>query len=240
MYRIGICDDDEVFCWQIEGYIRAYCARHDLEVETQIFLTGTKLLECVSAESPFDLLLLDIEMEQLNGIAVGQELRSDLANEVTQIVYISSKSNYAMQLFKIRPMDFLIKPIDENKIECLMDTYCQLFVHNIHYFEYKNGKSTNRVDQNHILYFQSEGKVIHIHTIHGSDMFYGKLSDTLKILNPQIFCCVHKSFVINWNYIAEYRTDKIILSNGESIPISQSKRSSVKERILLNNISKKK
>lgn len=239
MYRIGICDDDETFCWQTEEHIRTYCDKYNLQAETQIFLSGKSLLECYNSEKPFDLLLLDIEMEELNGIAVGQKLRTDLANEITQIVYISSNNSYAMQLFKIRPMDFLIKPVTETDIEQMMNTYCQLFVQNTNYFEYKNGKNICRINQKHILYFQSEGRVIHMYTINGTEMFYGKLSNVLNELNPRTFCCVHKSFVINWNYVAEYRLDKIILSNGVVIPISQSKRSSVREQILLNNMKKK-
>lgn len=233
MYRIGICDDDEAFCWQTEEYIRAYCERHNLPIDSQIFLSGEELLKYTnSIEQPFDLLLLDIEMEGMDGVAVGLKLRESLANEVTQLVYISCKSSYAMRLFKTRPLDFLIKPVTKDSIEHMMDNYCYLYVQNNNYFEYKNGKNIIRVDQKHILYLQSEGKIIHIYTLHGSGSFYGKLSDTLLTLDSNIFYSVHKSFVINWNHIAEYKVDTIILSDGSYIPVSQSRRNSVKERIL--------
>lgn len=227
MYQIGICDDDETFCWRTEEYIRLYCRKHSLQAETHIFNSGNRLLEYVEKERPFDLLLLDIEMDGLNGVSVGRKLRHNLANEVTQIVYVSIKSSYAMELFKVRPMDFLIKPVTMDDIIHIMDVYCRLFAHSINYFEFKNGKSTCKLDQQHIIYLQSKGKVVHINTIHGTEFFYGKLSDALKQLNSDNFFCVHKSYVINWNYVAEYRLDKILLSNRKSFQsASQSEASS--------------
>lgn len=236
MYQIAICDDDETFCWRTEEYIKTYCRKHNLKAETQVFNSGITLLEYIERERPFDLLLLDIEMDGLNGVSVGQKLRHKLENEITQIVYVSIKSSYAMELFKVRPMDFLIKPITMDDITNIMDIYCSLFAHSINYFEFKNGKSTCKLDQQHIICLQSKGKVVHINTIHGTEIFYGKLSDALEQLNSENFYCVHKSFIINWNYVAEYRFDKILLSNGEIIPISQSKRSSVRQHILQNNM----
>ena len=221
MYQIAICDDDETFCWRTEEYIKTYCRKHNLKAETQVFNSGITLLEYIERERPFDLLLLDIEMDGLNGVSVGQKLRHKLENEITQIVYVSIKSSYAMELFKVRPMDFLIKPITMDDITHIMDIYCRLFAHSINYFEFKNGKSTCKLDQQHIICLQSKGKVVHINTIQ---------------LNSENFYCVHKSFIINWNYVAEYRFDKILLSNGEIIPISQSKRSSVRQHILQNNM----
>lgn len=236
MYQIAICDDDETFCWRTEEYIKTYCKKHNLKAETQVFNSGITLLEYIERERPFDLLLLDIEMDGLNGVSVGQKLRHKLENEITQIVYVSIKSSYAMELFKVRPMDVLIKPITMDDITHIMDIYCRLFAHSINYFEFKNGKSTCKLDQQHIICLQSKGKVVHINTIHGTEIFYGKLSDALEQLNSENFYCVHKSFIINWNYVAEYRFDKILLSNGEIIPISQSKRSSVRQHILQNNM----
>lgn len=53
-----------------------------------------------------DLLFLDIELVQNNGIAVGNFIRNELEDMQTRIVYISSKESYAMQLFKVQPLDF--------------------------------------------------------------------------------------------------------------------------------------
>ncbi len=81
------------------------------------YLKGEEYLKFLAEEAPVDLLFLDIKFEDgMDGIAVGKELRADLKNEITQIVYISGLESYAMQLFQNRPMDFLLKPVKQGGV----------------------------------------------------------------------------------------------------------------------------
>ena len=72
------------------------------------------------------MLFLDIELPKMNGVAVGQYIRETLKNETIQIAYISSKQEYAMELFEMRPINFLVKPLYEKKIENVIDKFLQL------------------------------------------------------------------------------------------------------------------
>jgi len=239
MYRIGICDDDLIFCGQIEQYLFECCSNFNMQMEIMIFVHGTELLTNINAEGPFDLLFLDIELFDIDGVNIGKILRSDISNEVTQIVYVSSQMDYALQLFQIRPLDFLLKPVKFADIEKIVRVYHRLFVKNTHYFEYKIGRTSHRIDERYIISLQSEGRMIHITTTSGIDTFYGKLSNIEQQLNSNAFFNVHKSFVINWNYVAEFHPSEIIMSNGEIIPISQSRRAAVQEHILETNIARR-
>ena len=60
---------------------------------------------------------LDIELISTNGIKVGKFIRDELENLEIAIVYISSKSSYAMNLFRVQPIDFLVKPIEKERIK---------------------------------------------------------------------------------------------------------------------------
>lgn len=69
----------------------------------------------------FDLIILDIELTEINGIAIGKYLREELNNQTTQIVYISSLRDYAMDLFAVRPLHFLIKPLKKDEFYGKLD-----------------------------------------------------------------------------------------------------------------------
>ena len=121
MYKIGICDDDRGFGSQMEIYLRKYAEKERVELETEIFTSGEEYLDFLKKESKLDLLFLDIELgERLNGIQLGRILRAELSNEVTQIVYVSAKEGYAMQLFRTRPMDFRYRSIVIVLIESIL------------------------------------------------------------------------------------------------------------------------
>lgn len=232
MFRIGICDDDEQFTLQMENFVSEYANKNDISVEIHTFLNAEKLFLSIREDGPFEILFLDIELGDNTGIDIGKIIRSDLKNEIMQIVFISAKEEYALQLFDIRPMNFLIKPVDYQKVAYIMDEYERLFYRHNSYFTYNVGKRTYRMYENCILYFQSQGKKIQMVTLDGTEEFYGKLSDVVSQLNEQMFCIVHKSYVINLRYVAQYRSDSIVMVNGDEIPVSQSMKQKVKERIL--------
>jgi DNA-binding LytR/AlgR family response regulator len=66
----------------------------------------------------------------------------------------------------------------------------------------------------------------------GTEEFYGKLSDVVLQLNEQAFCVVHKSFVVNLHYVIQHKSDSVIMANKVEIPISQSMKQNVKEKLL--------
>lgn len=242
-YEIAICDDDDIFCFQLEDYLLHYCREHDIPINVHIFHTAPNLEEFISNGKQIDLLFLDIDLcdNEHDGVTVGTFVRKLPENELTQIVYISSKSQYAMQLFRIRPLDFLIKPITQDMVDQTMDTYSQLFIHTNTFFKYHIKKRECHVEVHSIIYFQSIAKRIRIVTKHGEIEYYGKLSDQLNHLPENLFLCVHKSYVVNMTFVSECRVDEIILFDGTSIPVSQSKRGAVHEYIrnIGNHKSKK-
>ena len=66
----------------------------------------------------------------------------------------------------------------------------------------------------------------------GAVEFYGKLSDIIPVLNPGIFCVVHKSYVINMKYVIEYRQNYVIMVNQDEIPVSRAMRGSLQDKYI--------
>ena len=123
MYRIAICDDEKSTCAEIESYILMYSKLRFIRNEIEVFYSGEAFCEYVKQGNFFDLLFLDIELPAINGIEVGKFVRTSLGDEKMDIIYISSKINYAMQLFQNRPMDFLVKPVKYSAVEMNMDIF---------------------------------------------------------------------------------------------------------------------
>lgn len=232
MLKIGICDDDEQFTIQLEKYVLEYAKKKSISVDTQTFLSSKKLFSSIDEDGLSDILFLDIELDDETGIDIGNRLRSDLKNEIMQIVFISANEEYALQLFNIRPMNFLVKPITFEKVAYILDEYERLFPAPNKYFTYNIRKKKYMVNENCILYFQSQGKKIQMVTKDGTEEFYGKLSDIILQLNEQVFCVVHKSFVVNLHYVIQHKSDSVIMANAVEIPISQSMKQNVKEKLL--------
>ncbi len=235
MYRIGICDDEIAFGHLVEGYLQEYARRAGIRLDITVFSSGEEYLKLLREGMILDLLFLDIEFGgSMDGVKVGEMLRSDLANESTQIVYVSAMESYALQLFRNRPMDFLVKPVKKQDIEKVMKEYIRVFGKKRDaVFGYKIGRRRFRVAEDEILYFQCAGRKVGIVTGKGEKAeFYGSMEEVACRLDENRFWRIHKSYIVNVSHVSEFRAKEVCLNNGETLPVSRSFRESVQEKLL--------
>ena len=100
--NIIICDDEKSTCGELERMLMEYARKNGICFNIEVFFTGDSLADYLDKEV-VDVLFLDIEIPGLDGIMVGDYIRRKLENESIFIVYISSKEQYALQLFQNRP-----------------------------------------------------------------------------------------------------------------------------------------
>lgn len=231
MYNIGICDDGKNICTSIENMLLQYAKRKDIQVETYVWYTGEGLRDYLAADNQLDILFLDIELFKMTGIEVGSYIRNVLDNMGLQIIYISGKASYAIQLFKTQPMDFLVKPILQEHVDSAMDMAVKIINKRNQRFEFRQGKNYYYIAMGDIVYFESKGKKIKIVTLQENYEFYGRLRDIVKKL-PEDFIMIHQSYVINKEYVLRYTYEMVELVNGTILGISKINRKQVKERIL--------
>ena len=235
MFSIAICDDEEFVCSEIERYLEPLVKTK--KVKTEVFYSGEKVYEALLKGDYFDLIFLDIELKTLNGVDVGKKIRDELQNERIHIVYISAESKYAMDLFEVRPLHFLIKPISKEKVLLNVEKAMRLTDAYEDYFE-SHGQSLLRIPYADILYFESNERKIKIHTVGNNNEYeiYGKLNE-IKKEAPLGFIRIHQSFLVNYIYIRHWQYEGLILKNNIKLPISQNYRKEVRN-ILLDIVKK--
>jgi DNA-binding LytR/AlgR family response regulator len=230
--KVILCDDEKSTCEGLEKILQSYALQNDVKLETVTFFTGDALIEYLDENKSADLLFLDIELPGQDGIKVGDYIRKELENEQIFLVYISSKEQYAMQLFKNRPFDFLIKPLKEKEIFELLDRIYRLMGKGNQNFEYQEKGVYYRLPYRDIFYFQSAGRRINIVTAKGIKGFYGKLTEVEKALPAGLFLNIHKSYLVNVHYVEEYTYEWVKMVNGDILSISKIHRATVRKKIL--------
>lgn len=229
MYRIGICDDEKNTCIEIEKMLCEYAKQSMTELESVIWHTGEALCEALK-ELRIDLLFLDIELITTSGIAVGRYIRNELDNHEMSIAYISSKSSYAMDLFKIRPIDFLIKPIRYEDVAEIIEESLKLYRRNKLIFEYRARGIYGKVQYKDIICFSSDNKKIKIVTPDSVIEFNGRIKELLPQL-PDNFIQIHQSYIINLDHMIECTYVSVKLSGNVLLNISQPYRKEVRRQI---------
>jgi len=233
MVYIAICDDEENIGVELECSLTKIFRNSNIKHEIDIFYTGEEL--CAEIEKKhYDLILLDIEFakDKINGIEVGKRIRETYQNHIVSIVYISWESNYALELFEIQPLHFLIKPLDNKKIGDTIKKYIKNTGLTSGTFTYKKSHDTFKVQKKDIIYIESYDRKLILHMTNGrKDEFYGSIKEIFdNQLSKFDFLFIHKSYIVNYDYISAMKFDSVFLiSNDTPLPISKHRKIEVRE-----------
>ena len=230
MIRTAIVDDDAVFCAFAEQCIAEYAAASGIEIETEVYFSSEDFF--AHCGSGFDLILLDIELGGMNGIEAGERLRRAEQKEQAQILYISAKESYAMELFHNRPFDFLVKPVSKERLFAALQEYVRVYDANAEFFVFTHERKRLRVPASDILYFQSNRKKLIVAAVHECIEVYEKLETVLQSPQGSRFLRIHRCYAVNPQHITAFSYEEVTLTNGERLGISRSLRQSVSERLL--------
>lgn len=227
---VAVCDDERVFVKQTEQMLHQYEKVNNIMLTIDTYKDGRELISEINSGKRYDVILLDICMPDVDGINVGVRIRDELGDNTTQIVYISSNEQYAMELFKLRPMDFLIKPVDEKQLYKVMDVARNLIGDKNVYLSFKTGRDTKRVELNRIRCIYIEGRKTVISMNDGSfEEFYGKIDNVYEDVKDRNFARVHKSFIVNCNYVDRVLANAVIMDDGREIPVSRNWKEEVRK-----------
>ncbi len=243
MFTVIICDDDPIIVKTLTANIHEILKSEHVEHDCLPYYSLTELYDDLKNKDInglyYNLMILDIEFlaENINGVNLGEYVRETLLDDLSFIIYISSKTQYAMDLFKIRPFDFLTKPIDTERLK--NDLLKIVFFSNIQAetFKIKSKKHVITVSLSSILYFQATNHTIQMVCNNGKTYEYpGRLKDVKEELAEKNFFCPHNSYVVNYSSVIVWARNELILSNNDSIPISRSHHQEVTEIQFKNEV----
>ncbi|MDT0677177.1 LytR/AlgR family response regulator transcription factor [Autumnicola musiva] len=239
--RIAIIDD-EVHC--VEGLVLHL---KKMFPEIQVVFKGTQPEEALVslADTRPDLLFLDVEMPGINGF----ELLDQFPDGSFDVIFTTAYSQYAAQAFKAKAVNYLLKPIDEMELQSAVlqwkkeremknslssDRMKELLTHMKREGILKNkiavpvSEGFEFIETNEILYCQSQNNYTLLFTADKRKLVLSKtLKEFEKLLDKYFFIRIHKSFLINPNYMKKYyRNDGgyLVMQDGKSIPVSKSKK----------------
>ncbi|MDE7333326.1 MAG: LytTR family DNA-binding domain-containing protein [Lachnospiraceae bacterium] len=218
--NIAICDDEKAIREQIKELIekKGLCP--------ELFETGDSLL---AAGKQFDIVFLDIQMDGTDGIEAAKKLRERSAlkgAEDTILIFITAIREYVFEAFDVAAFHYLLKPIEEDKFrEVLRRAEQELEKRKKQQRETVFVKTRNRsftLEKDSILYIESRGKKVEIHTKGETIEAYASMNGLEAQLGEVFYRC-HRGYLVNMAYVAEYDSESITLNNGEYVYLAKEK-----------------
>lgn len=220
MIRILVADDDKVQLEQIRVEVCKWKDNSDVKAVIKTFSSGQDLINyCFMSDDVVDIVLLDMKMDGMDGLATGARIREKYSNCV--IIYVTNYLEYAIDAFHVNAHRYIIKDKLHDELVEALNSAIVKFNETPTYFAYKKHKQEFCLLCSNILYFESLRREIRIYTTGDSNIsFYGKISDIADKVDNKIFRRCHQSYIVNMDYIQEVSKKEIKMKNGDIVPVS--------------------
>ena len=223
--RIAICDDEEIYRIELKSCLNKLLIDTDYDINT--FSDGRILLNRFE-ECPFDIVFLDIEMPEIDGITLARKLRS--ASDSVFIVFLTSHIEYALEGYEVNALRYLTKPADPNKVKEII-RYVQDKQNNAHQIIIKSEGEDILIDINDIIYMESMDKNVRIVTSKEEYITRYNISDYEEQLKNFGFFRIHRGYLISLNKVKRIVKNDVVMDNEITLPISRNNVKTLKDTL---------
>lgn len=224
--KILLCDDDPVFIKEMRILLEEHFA-DSLRIYS---CTGRKeLLNILKKEDGIEILLMDICLEQDDGIQAAKEILE--AYPDLSVIFVTGYPDlyYEKVFLEVRPCGFIKKPIDRELVTQLLEKMIREKKNQVNWIFIKTKYELKKIVVSDIYYVESHKHSVLVHMKDELYTTYGRISDLAEELPEYFFHC-HKSYLINAEHIQSYEGDSFLLDNNVEIAISQSRRKEIRRK----------
>ncbi len=214
-YKIAVCDDSDADREYIAALAAGWAARAGNTAQIATFVSAENFLFHYAEKKDYDILLLDIEMGEMDGVTMAKRLRRE--NDSIQIVFITGYSDYISEGYEVAALHYLMKPVREEKLCSVLDRAAKKLAGNEKLLTLELGGEMVRVPIYQIRYADVSGNYV---TVHAASDYTVKM--TLGRLEEQLderFYRVGRSAIVNLTQISRVTRTEIRLSDGTAVPL---------------------
>lgn len=195
-------------------------------------LDGTaELKEKLACDSAPDILLTDIDLgeETPTGVDLAESL---FTRKRTRIIYATAYLNLVTSAYRTDHVYLLAKPVKLEELElALASAIDEIERESRDTLSFSFGSGIKRLATTQIMWLESSGHRVEIHTLDGTRETYDSLRNLAQKL-PKSFIRAHKSYIVNLEHVDELLQNELAMTNGLRIPVSRKYRHEVHDALM--------
>lgn len=226
----AICDDDKRERENIGEIVRRKMKKRGEHLELDHFECGEAFVEKYErGRGGYDLIFMDIYMDQLNGLEAIRQIRNHDRKAV--VIFMTSSPDFAVESYSVHAFGYLLKPIEQNKVEEVMDRYMEeCHPRTRQSLLVINGSAGRRIAYDDILYIESRRMSLRIVCNGGIEYSIRKKLDDVQAELPETrFLRCNQSYIVNMDRIKDVDTE-FTVENGDRIPIKVREQKRIRDR----------
>ena len=214
-YQVAICDDSDKDAAFVQEILTQWAQDRQIEILARRFPSAESFLFEYEENKEYDILLLDIEMGQMDGVTMAKQVRKD--NEAVQIIFITGYSDYIAEGYEVAALHYLMKPVNKEKLFTVLDRALDKRKQQERYLNLELSGEMVRIPFYEIRYLDVRQNYV---TVHAKEDYTVKrpLGEFEKELD-QRFCRVGRAMILNLKYIQRVTKTEVRLSDGTVLPL---------------------
>jgi len=227
MIRIVFCDDEKNIREKYTQYLEKVQQLYTIEIDLTVYSKVDHLMGNIEDWfNKVDLLLLDIEIGDFNGVEVAKDIRAK--GYKGEIVFLTISQAYVFDSFDVNPLQYILK--SEGDFQHFYDKFVkvldQIGERYIKKFSYQIGSDTFILPIKQIISFEVKKRVIIMDYVNKEDEYqtveyYMTLGTVEERISEMEFIRCHRSFIVNPKYIDSFNKREVVMINGKVIPVSR-------------------
>lgn len=198
MIRIAIVEDEVTYREQFLEYLKRYEKESGEEISVVSFTDGDEIAG--GYKSVFDIILMDVQMEFMDGMSAAEEIRKSDPEVV--IIFITNMAQYAIRGYAVDALDYVLKPVSYFAFSQRLDRAIARMKKRIaHYITVPVKGGLQKLNISNVYYVESQGHNLVFHTDTGDYVSVGTMKDTESILEPLHFCTASKGVLVNLAHV---------------------------------------
>lgn len=230
-YRIAICDDEQNQIEYITSIVASWSAHEGHGCEIRTFASAEAFLFEYEEDKAYDILLLDVEMKNINGIELAKRIRKD--NNRAEIIFITSHFEFVGEGYEVDALHYLIKPISAEKLTQVLTKAAEKLSVEPPSVVISCEGETVKLYESDILYVES---FLHYIVIHTKDNEY-KIKENISVFENKVsdvFYRIHRSYLVSLKYITRISRTSVNIGNTE-LPLSRGKYDNINRAFIEHN-----
>ncbi len=230
-YRIAICDDEQNQIEYITSIVASWSAHEGHGCEIRTFASAEAFLFEYEEDKAYDILLLDVEMKNINGIELAKRIRKD--NNRAEIIFITSHFEFVGEGYEVDALHYLIKPISVEKLTQVLTKAAEKLSVEPPSVVISCEGETVKLYESDILYVES---FLHYIVIHTKDNEY-KIKENISVFENKVsdvFYRIHRSYLVSLKYITRISRTSVNIGNTE-LPLSRGKYDNINRAFIEHN-----
>lgn len=221
--NIAICDDELAYRQRLYDLVISY--RESVAWQVDTYSSGEELLAIYQTVGRFDIVFMDIEMNDINGVDAMRLLHQQ--NSTALVIFVTSHVHYVSDSLRLGGFQFMVKPITDEAFRASFDWALETYRQRHTQYEVRWRDMHTLVDCGAILYIEASNRHLFVNTADTRYECVGKLSDETAKLQPHGFVRCHQGFLVNMEHIKRISKDYIELQDGHTLPMSRQMRNHV-------------